>query len=74
MIDIKEDKSIVVAKQVLENNEIGERLTDLSDDLLVSHLPVYVFSKLIYELQKAATKEILDERFRIRNPFGPGGE
>ena len=74
MIDIKNDKAVTLARQILENNEIGVRLTDLSDDLLVSHLPVYVFSKLIYELQKAATKEILDERFRIRNPFGPGGE
>ena len=69
-----EDRVVKIAKQVILDKEMGDHLIELSDGLLISHLPVYVFAKLIYSLQTAATEEALNTKFRITNPFGPGGE
>jgi hypothetical protein len=64
------DRSLEITKKVI--TEFGDK--DIYTSSLVGSLPIYLFSKLIYELQKDAIEDALEERFKVRNPFGPGGE
>jgi len=64
------DRSLEITKKVI--TEFGDK--DIYTSSLVASLPIYLFSKLIYELQKDAIEDALEERFKVRNPFGPGGE
>jgi hypothetical protein len=40
----------------------------------LQNIPIGLFFELIYSVQKAAIEDALEEKFRVRNPFGPGGE
>jgi len=69
----------VNTKEDMTKERVSRIIADMMDESCrsldpIGTLPTHVFAELMYMIQKAATEEVLDEKFKVRNPFGPGGE
>jgi hypothetical protein len=67
------ERSLEIVQNTLDEQGTLVR-SAISDYTPLQNIPVGLFFELVYSVQKAVIEEALNEKFKVRNPFGPGGE